>query len=73
MTCITFAFIVLAKVNWLAVLVFKGRVLELNTTLALSQKEHEIGQTSEDGEGQVSLVLEPPHFLWGCKSYLAVT
>ena len=59
-TCITFAFIVLAKVNWLAVLVFKGRVLELNTTLALSQKEHEIGQTSEDGEGQVSLVCCNP-------------
>ena len=60
MTCITFAFIVLAKVNWLAVLVFKRRVLELNTTLALSQKEHEIGQTSEDGEGQVSLVCCNP-------------
>ena len=60
MTCITFAFIVLAKVNWLAVLVFKRRVLELDTTLALSQNEHEIGQTSEDGEGQVSLVCCNP-------------
>ena len=60
MTCIPFAFIVLAKVNQLAMLVFKRRVLELDTTLDLSQNEHEIGQTLEDDEGQVSLVCCNP-------------
>ena len=59
-TCITFAPIVLAKVNRLAVLAFKRRALELDTTLDLSQNEHEIGQILEDGEGQVSLVCCSP-------------
>ena len=60
-TCITFALIVLAKVNRLAVLALKKRrALELDTTLDLSQNEHEIGQILEDGEGQVSLVCCSP-------------